>query len=114
MEERLQRAREALRLEKEVHAATKKKLEYMMTSLMARGEAAEVEKGLLLSPTRKGSGEALTQVAHQMSMVTRATLDALRGRVLQESMWGAMFTMDKKAWRDHAATRRGKYVHHCK
>ncbi|KAJ8435320.1 hypothetical protein Cgig2_022921 [Carnegiea gigantea] len=57
LEERLWQARVALRLEKETHAATKKKLEYMTTLLMARGEAAEVEKGLLLSPTREGSGD---------------------------------------------------------
>ncbi|KAJ8432256.1 LOW QUALITY PROTEIN: hypothetical protein Cgig2_013909 [Carnegiea gigantea] len=47
-----------------------------------RGEAAEVEKGLLLSPTWEGSRDGPTQVAHQMSVVTRVTLDALRGRVL--------------------------------
>ncbi|KAJ8427959.1 hypothetical protein Cgig2_023254 [Carnegiea gigantea] len=57
LEERLRRVREALRLEKEAHAATKKKLEYMTELLMARGEAAEVEKGLLLSSTREGNGD---------------------------------------------------------
>ena len=46
-----------LRLEKEAHAATKTKLEYMMKLVMASGEAAEVEKGLLVSLTREGSGD---------------------------------------------------------
>ena len=86
LEERLQWAKEALRLEKEAHAATKKKLEYMMVLLIARGEAAEVEKGLLLSPTRESSGMALAQVAQQLSVVSEVMLDAFRGRVLQESM----------------------------
>jgi len=79
-------AREALCLEKAAYTSMKKKLEYVTTLLKARGEAAELEKGLLLSPTRESSGMALAQVAQQLSVVSEVMLDAFRGRVLQESM----------------------------
>ena len=58
IEERLRRAKEVLWLEKEAHATTKKKLEYMTSSVLGRGEGVGVCEGPVLAPRGKGSREA--------------------------------------------------------
>ncbi|KAJ8444592.1 hypothetical protein Cgig2_013871 [Carnegiea gigantea] len=63
IEERLQRTREELRIEKEAHAATKKELEYMRELLIGMGQEDSIpgcgqNEGLELAQRAKGSRKA--------------------------------------------------------
>ncbi|KAJ8426097.1 LOW QUALITY PROTEIN: hypothetical protein Cgig2_001265 [Carnegiea gigantea] len=99
----LRQAREALHLEKEAYATTKKKLEYMTKLLMARGEAAEVEKGLLLSPTQEGSRDGPGTGGTPDECGDRSDIGCIVGEGPMGEHVGVMFTTDRKVWRDHAA-----------